>query len=57
MADKPVFTINEMLEAGEKYLYHWNVSHVANGVYLARIEVRYKNGGKDKKTVKIAVLQ
>jgi outer membrane protein assembly factor BamB len=57
MADQPVAFANKKLSAGEKFRYDWNVSRAANGVYFARILVKYAGGGEDKKTVKIAVLK
>jgi len=57
LADKPVLRVKETLRADEKYTFDWNLSGVANGVYLARIRVKYADGSEEKKTVKIAVLK
>lgn len=56
MADKPVFRIETGLTAGKR-LFDWDLRHVANGVYFARIRVKYADGSEEKKTVKIAVLK
>lgn len=56
VAEKPVFRVKDRLRAGEKSPYDWNLRNVANGVYFALIEVKYDNGKKDKKILKIAVL-
>jgi len=57
MADKPVFRVEQTIAAGTKFVYDWNLTHVSNGVYFARIKLSYFDGGEDKKTVKIAVLK
>ena len=57
MDSKPVFRVNRSMTANETYTHAWNISNVANGVYFARIFVEYEDGGKDRKTVKIAVLR
>lgn len=56
IAERPVFHVDENLQAGKKYIKEWNISGVANGVYFVRIKVVYAQGGVDKKTLKIAVL-
>lgn len=54
--EKPVFRVKRSLAADEKFVYKWNLSNVANGVYLAVVTVEYEDGNKDKKILKIAVL-
>ena len=56
IAERPVFHVDENLQAGQKYVKEWDLSGVANGVYFAQIKVIYTQGGVDKKTLKIAVL-
>jgi len=56
-AEKPVFRMTRAMAADEKYRFDWDLKGVANGVYFANIKVTYENGGKDKKILKIAVLQ
>lgn len=55
-AERPVFRVSRTLAAKEKFVHKWNLSKVANGVYFAIIKVKYADGGKDKKILKIAVL-
>jgi outer membrane protein assembly factor BamB len=57
IAERPVFRETRRLSADEKYTYDWNLKNVANGVYFARIVVKYNDGGTDKKVLKIAVLK
>jgi hypothetical protein len=57
MAEKPVFQVNTDLQAGQKFTHEWKIDKVANGVYFARVVVKYSQGGEDKKTLKIAVLK
>jgi len=57
MSEKPMFNQSHALAAGEKYTYVWNLNNVANGVYFAKVSVKYDDGGSDKKTLKIAVLR
>jgi hypothetical protein len=57
MAEKPVFRLNTALREGEKFRHEWKLDKVANGIYFARIVVKYNNGGTDKKVLKIAVLK
>lgn len=54
--DKPVFNIKKTLTAKEKYVYSWKVRDAANGIYFARIRVKYSNGKEEKIILKIAVL-
>ena len=56
VAEKPVFRVKRTIAADEKFVYRWNLSNVANGVYFAVIKVKYAGGGEDKKILKIAVL-
>jgi outer membrane protein assembly factor BamB len=56
-AEKPAFRFLRHLSANEKYAYHWNLAEVANGVYLALIKVKYDDGTRDKKILKVAVLR
>ncbi len=55
-AERPVYRVSKTLPADEKFVHKWNLSRVANGVYFAVIEVKYVDGGKNKKILKIAVL-
>ncbi len=57
MADQCVFRTTKNLAAGDKYTYDWNIDNVANGIYFAHIKIKYTNGKKDDKVVKIAVLR
>jgi outer membrane protein assembly factor BamB len=54
-AEKPVFRVSRRMAADEKYTCDWNLRGVANGVYLAMLKVKYDNGRKDSKVLKIAV--
>jgi outer membrane protein assembly factor BamB len=56
-ADKPVFRMSRTLAAGEKFAFDWDVMNVANGVYFAIVKVRYEDGKKGQKILKIAVLR
>jgi hypothetical protein len=56
-AEKPVLRFSRNLNAGEKYSYGWDLSHVANGVYFALVEVKYNDGSSEKKVLKVAVLK
>jgi outer membrane protein assembly factor BamB len=60
-AERPVYrtsaNLPAMLPNDEKFRYRWNLKNVANGVYFARIVVKYNDGGTDKKVLKIAVLK
>jgi outer membrane protein assembly factor BamB len=53
-ANKPVATVNQSVPAG-KYVWLWQLSNVANGVYFAYVRIKYNDGTIDKKIVKIAV--
>jgi outer membrane protein assembly factor BamB len=55
--EKPVFRVNTALAADKKYAYDWDLRNVANGVYFAIVKVRYEDGKKDQKILKIAVLR
>ncbi len=55
-SEKPVFCVSRTLAAEEEYIYNWNLKDVANGIYFANIEIKYSDGGEDKKILKIAVL-
>lgn len=57
LAEKPVFRFSKYLPANRKFTYDWNISSVANGVYLAMIKVKYNDGTTDKKMLKVAVLR
>ncbi|MBD3392657.1 MAG: PQQ-binding-like beta-propeller repeat protein [Chitinivibrionales bacterium] len=56
-ADKPVARVSRSMGADEKYTHEWDISRVSNGVYFARIRVKYREGGEERKTVKIAILK
>ncbi len=56
IAEKPVFRVTQSIAANEKFTHVWNLKNVANGVYFAMITIRYADGTKDKKILKIAVL-
>ncbi len=55
-AEKPVLRFSRQLAAGEKDVYDWDISRVANGVYFALVKVQYADGLSDRKLVKVAVL-
>jgi eukaryotic-like serine/threonine-protein kinase len=55
-SEKPVLKVSQAIPANEKYVYPWNISKAANGVYFAMIKVKYDSGKTDKKILKIAVL-
>ncbi|MBN1129510.1 MAG: PQQ-binding-like beta-propeller repeat protein, partial [Chitinispirillaceae bacterium] len=57
VAERPVLYEKRALAADEKYTYDWNLGSVANGIYFARIVVKYNDGGTEKKVLKIAVLK
>jgi outer membrane protein assembly factor BamB len=56
-AEKPVFRFSRHLSANEKFTYDWNLTRVANGVYIALIKAKYDDGTNDKTTLKVAVLR
>ena len=56
-AEKPVFRVSSTLATNEKCTYDWDLRNVANGVYFAIAKVRYEDGKKDQKILKIAVLR
>jgi outer membrane protein assembly factor BamB len=56
-AEKPVFRVSAALTVDEKYAYDWDLRNVANGVYFAIVKVKYEDGKKDQKILKIAVLR
>ncbi len=57
-SEKPVLRFSKRLNAGEKYIYDWNLKDMANGVYFAKVDVKYTDGTKEKpKILKIAVLR
>ena len=60
-AERPVFktsaNLPAMSQASDAYTYSWNLKNVANGVYFAKIVVKYNDGGTDKKVLKIAILK
>jgi outer membrane protein assembly factor BamB len=56
-SEKPVFRFSSHFSANEKFTYDWNLAGVANGVYFALINVKYDDGTKDKKVLKVAVLK
>jgi outer membrane protein assembly factor BamB len=55
--ERPIARNTRRMAAEEQYTYDWDLKNVANGVYFARIVVRYNDGGTDKKVLKIAVLK
>jgi outer membrane protein assembly factor BamB len=57
IAERPVLRETKRLSADEKYTYDWIMRNVANGIYFARIVVKYNDGGTEKKVLKIAVLK
>jgi outer membrane protein assembly factor BamB len=57
ITERPVFRETRRLSADDKFTYNWDLKNVANGVYFARIVVKYNDGGTDKKVLKIAVLK
>ena len=62
VAERPVLQIQKAIKGDSndndgKSTYDWDLKSVANGVYFARIVVRYSDGGTDKKVLKIAVLK
>ncbi|MDD5674506.1 MAG: PQQ-binding-like beta-propeller repeat protein [Chitinivibrionales bacterium] len=57
MAEKPVLHYAQDLPAGEKVPFNWNIGAVANGVYFAKVTALYRDGRKDSKMIKIAVLR
>jgi outer membrane protein assembly factor BamB len=54
-ANKPVLSISRNITGA--FTYDWNLLSVANGVYFAHIQVKYNDGTKEKKLVKVAVLR
>jgi outer membrane protein assembly factor BamB len=56
MADQPVLRHEQDIPGGEKTPYQWDIRSVANGVYFARVTVKYAGGGKESKVLKIAVV-
>jgi hypothetical protein len=50
------FTRNT-IAAGTKDTFGWKLNSVANGVYFAIVAVSYRDGSKDRKILKIAVLR
>ncbi|MDD5674543.1 MAG: PQQ-binding-like beta-propeller repeat protein, partial [Chitinivibrionales bacterium] len=57
MAEKPVLYVKQSLAANQPFTYAWNLAKVANGVYFAKVSVKYDDGGSDYKMLKIAVLK
>jgi hypothetical protein len=57
IAERPILRETKRLSADEKYTFDWNLGNVANGIYFARIVVKYNDGGTEKKVLKIAVLK
>lgn len=56
-AKKAVRRVSRRIAADYKDTYDWNLHGVANGVYLCMVKVKYDNGSKDSKMLKIAVLK
>jgi outer membrane protein assembly factor BamB len=56
-AEKRVFTSTQPLQANTIFVFKWDISAVANGVYFALVKVQYANGSSDRKVLKVAVLR
>jgi len=58
VAQRPVFKVSQKMAGGNPPWTHlWKLNNVANGVYFAKVIVRYKDGGKDTKIIKVAILR
>jgi outer membrane protein assembly factor BamB len=55
-AEKSVLRFSKQLTTGETFTYDWDISHAANGVYFALVQVKYSDGTRDSKVLKVAVL-
>jgi len=45
------------VQGNTKAAFTWDISNAANGVYFAKVIVRYRDGGSESKILKIAVIK
>ena len=57
LAERIITTKTDAIALGEEKDIEWSLKNVANGVYFARVTIKYMGGGKKVKWLKIAVLR